>query len=299
MNLQSEKIYSFLKILFYRDFFKIWLFFLKIDPFLLSIKYKNRVFKLQKNKYNSARTCHIFGNGMSVMNTFNLVDETDYVIKINSGAIIPGRTDIWLSESHPESDITLLKIGGTDQNVKYFKMLKNYVLSRNPYCISLMKNLWRNNIPLEVYDHDNDLFVLQDYLIRPQPNDMELLSFIVEHIISDESNVVGQMHTSLLTALVIAYKLGFREIVIHGLDGRGSHFFHHDSFDKMDTLPECDIIKYLRESSPKVNDQDVYSPGLKGLEIYDVYFKALSRRNIKVITGVEFKKFKSLSANKY
>lgn len=266
---------------------KAWLSILKIEPKFMTINIKNKVFDPRIININNKEVCHIFGNGISLMDTVDKVNNNDFVISMNAGALIPCKLDIWMTELHPKSDEQVAAIGGVNENIKLFHLLKKYVTEKNPKCIPLVKNLWFNNISFNAYDKNSEFFVLQDFLVRPRLTNQKIITRVVRMLIADDSKIFGQMKTSLLTAILIAKKLGFKKIILHGCDGKGSHFFHHEYFDSEKTPTEKILLQYFRKAIPKVESDTIYHPGRHALSLYETYRSCLEEVDVKVIFAGE------------
>ena len=260
-------------------FVSIWFSFLKIEPIFLSLKFRYKVFNAKnKNFAKNYNVCHIFGNGMSVMKSHRKVSRDDFVIKINTGILIPVHTNIWMTELHDKNDFQTTQ--ELEKNIELFSKLKRIVKEDNPDVTLLLKNVWFNNVSPKIYDKNSEFFILQDFGLRPTPRDEKFLRFTIKSLIFDNGNIVGQMHTSILTALILSYKLGFKKIIIHGLDGFGSHFFHNHYFDHVDDDFRSDVIIQLRHAFPIKSD--VYVSGSNGKSVIGYYIEALDNVGVKV-----------------
>jgi hypothetical protein len=275
----------------------IWPFFvfillnvLKTEPLILSFKYKlrRRIFKIKAHHLSeNGKVCHIFGNGMSVMKSCRIVNQNDFVIKINSGVFIPVHTNIWMTELHGKNEATEqeLKLG-----VKLFSNLTKIVKEDSPNVILLLKNIWTDNVSPGIYDPNSEFFILQDFLLRGLPSGfMDICKFrelIIKALVSDRGNIIGQMHTSLLTALILSHRLGFKRIVVHGLDGCGSHFFHDSYFDNMTDHIRVGTINALRNSFPEQPNEVPYRAGLSGRAVINDYIRVLNNFGVEVNFGL-------------
>jgi hypothetical protein len=219
------------------------------------------------------------------MESYKNVRESDFVIKINSGVLIPVHTNIWMTELPGKSELT-----GKDirSNVKLFSSLTEIVKGGSPNVVLLIKNIWPENVSPDLYDTKHEFFILLDFLLRPLPKEFldvsffRLRKFIIKTLILDHGNIIGQMYTSLLTALILSYRLGFKEIVIHGLDGCGAHFFHDSYFDHVTDDIRVDAINALRNAFPKQPSEVVYSPGSDARIIINDYIQILDSFGVKV-----------------
>lgn len=265
----------------WRFFVFFWFSCLKVEPLILSLKYRYRVFRIEKKNFsNDYSICHIFGNGMSVMESYQKVSKNDFVIKINTGILIPVHTNIWITELHSKDEIATNE--ELEKNIQLFSKLIRIVKEDSPNATLLLKNVWFNNASPRVYDKNSDFLILQDFLLRPMPQDKKFLKFIIKRLILSNGNIIGQMHTSLLTALILSYKMGFKKIVIHGLDGVGSHFFHNHYFDHTNDYFRNDVVTQLRYAFPIRLDKEVYTPGSDGKSAIDYYIEIFNNIGIQV-----------------
>lgn len=251
----------------------------KIRYTILIIAYRRRKIHLQSifSEINSKnkKVCHILGNGMSINESIKNINNKDYVIAINSGAILPVRIDLFITELHGKNELT------HDQlmcNIHYF----NKILSclKNKDVIIFIKNMWFGNVSPNIYDPNRQIDILPEYLCRHYPeNNNDYMSFLVDFILNHEMNYIAQTYSTVLTAVNIAYKAGFQEIFIHGLDGKGSHFFHSELFDEHEDI---DLIKYLRKLIPPVAEDKVYTTGSNSKKVMDLFITVAKKRGVTI-----------------
>lgn len=256
----------------------LWLIYAKVMFAIYKIEHRlllianNRPYIKNSDIYkkiDNKKICHVLGNGMSVNETIKNINDVDFVIAISSGGILPLKIDMLILELHPLTDIGKISL---KDNVKYINIIIDIVLRRNKKAIVFIKNLWRMNVSPNLYDPNKRLFVLHEMLCRffPQTKiDSEFEDFLIDYIVNIENQYVIQVASSVITAIIIAYKAGFEKIIIHGVDGGGAHFFHNSKYDTKEYEMLKDVIEYLRVGTPFIEKEVQYKPGYMSKKIIE------------------------------
>jgi hypothetical protein len=145
-------------------------------------------------------------------------------------------------------------------------------MRKNKKAIVIIKNLWRMNVSPNLYDPKKRLIVLHEVLCRffPQTsNSSEYEDFLIDYIVNKENQYVIQVASSVVTAIIIAYRAGFEKIKIHGVDGGGAHFFHNRKYDTKKYERFKDLIKFLRLGTPFIGKEIQYKPGYMSKRIIE------------------------------
>jgi len=172
-------------------------------------------------KSKDSKIAHIIGSGWSLNKTIDLVDKSDFVIGFNFAPL-----------SKLDLDIYFIEFGGYkfSETSDFHRMLAEKVVipsGGNVY----FKNIWeeRNDVKY-IKNHIKGKYpLIKDYLVPCLSIDNIQQS--LEVCLNNDSNFVTQIRSTAITSVFLAYYLGFRKIILHGIDFGGGYFFEHDDFD--------------------------------------------------------------------
>ena len=156
--------------------------------------------------------CHVIATGHSALDSYKsgVVQPDDYIMGINFAAFLPYTFDFYFFEEiFSTSDCYIARtVGITELLNKRKDDLPNLVYKNaQRICLKMM----RKSIPdikfSAVFDRQ---FVY--------PN--------VKKLFAPPSVIMPQYASSVITAIMLAYHAGFKNIVVHGLDFSGPHIYH-------------------------------------------------------------------------
>ncbi len=197
--------------------------------------------------------CHIVGSGNSVNNSLAIINQDhDFVIGFNFAGLLPTKFDVYFievaSNSGPSAHSYML----------HEQVIRSLSQRSNPMVVA--KCLWgRQHWSADTINYalEGKLRFLIDVLPRfpvnasPQNINVAYKSFISR---KRNSFYINGSSSSIFSVLY-AYQLGFRNIVVHGVDFVGPHFFHARDFDK------CALIDKIRVECPVVDSKFVHLSG--------------------------------------
>lgn len=276
-NFVSHKSYL------WKTYIMILIFLRKIQSAFVGLYFGCKPIKLIKiyDKIGicEGRICHILGSGMSVNKSYININKNDYVIAINASGILPLKIDMYIREStsiHRSSDFK-------KKNVVLSNKLFDKVKRDNPNAVLIMKNMWKTNVNPKIYDTTPSRLNILPEILLPfdMPQEFEPLNrFVIDFILNQEKMCIIQIISSVLTAITIAYKAGFQDIRIHGLDGQGSHFFHSDIFYEQCDVRDRDILLKLKELIPPQEENFNYAPGSKAKDMFPIFKEILNQQGV-------------------
>jgi hypothetical protein len=165
--------------------------------------------------------CHVIGSGWSLNESVSIIENDDFVIGFNYAGLINIPFDIYFVE-----------FGGFSvENIshQHIRITEDYVSKHTD--LIFFKNLW---------DDKNDIsFINEHWLNLAMPIkdrvypvfDKRYLDAVLDIMLSDKSEFLPQLASSVVTAIILAYKAGFKKIVVHGLDFGGQYFYEVDGFE--------------------------------------------------------------------
>ncbi|QOR39080.1 hypothetical protein HNO52_11560 [Billgrantia diversa] len=167
------------------------------------------------------RRCHILGSGWSLNHSFCTINtEKEFVIGFNFSYLKFNSPDLHFVENasyknHVFSDNTALI---------YYGLRRHSVFENS---IVVFKNLSeiKNNVKLISSLYSKKSLFIKDKHYRILSN--ESLEYCVDKMMEDHG-YVPQAYSSAIGLIFFAYHMGFEEIIIHGLDFGGAHFYGED-----------------------------------------------------------------------
>ncbi|SFT81853.1 hypothetical protein [Halomonas saccharevitans] len=212
-----------------------------------------------KNK-DLPRRCHILGSGWSLNYSYSTIDlDNDFVIGFNFSYLKCNHPDLHFVENASGKN----EFFAENMVLLYYGLCRHRVFDNS---LVVFKNLseMKNDLRLisglyskkAVYVKDKHYRVLSEKCLR----------YCVDNMTRD-NGVLPQAYSSAVGLIFLAFHMGFEEIVIHGLDFGGPHFYGSDlieaiaSFDnqappKKDECTEHQQHKTSR-SSGGVSMQDM------------------------------------------
>ena len=215
--------------------------------------------------------CHVIATGYSALDSYKagVVQPNDYIIGINFAAFLPYTFDFYFFDDRfSTSNLYRAKTEG----------------------ISELLNKRRNHLPNLVFK--NACRVSPDIMARLIPDlnfsvvfDRVFYYLNVKKLFVRPSMIMPQYGTSSITAVMLAYHAGFKNIVIHGLDFTGPHIYHDPDLQEQTgiTAPEPYVAKEVKHVS--ADGQELIWPEL---------MKRFAERNVNIFCASgnsNFKKF--------
>lgn len=217
--------------------------------------------------------CHIVGSGWSLNRSIGAIAAEDFVFGFNLAALADLHFDVYLSELHSRdndarSELSALlellfkqRLGHRMQRLHFHSFQRGFI---DP---SFLRESYGDAIP-----------VLADFQLSSRYADISppMRDVIAERLLKDDPDAFAVVATTAITAISSAFRLGFRHIVVHGLDGGGPHFFAEPGF-RLDA-PFDQVLKFY----PKADANTSYYPGERGLLLLPALRAALAKRGVSL-----------------
>jgi hypothetical protein len=233
----------------------------------------------------AGRHCHVLANGESVLCTIASIRDGDFVIAMNAGALLPCRIDLYLHEVFPATGVDALANDlPYERNVAGARAMVGHVARHHPRAIRVLKNLARTNPGPDLFDPAGEAVLLREVIfpaVGPQGGGCAWQA-VVERMLDEREPYVIQSLSSVVCALLVAHRAGFRSVSVHGLDGGGNHFFHADGFRESLDGEARALLDWIVTYTPKVERDRAYTPGSRSVGIVDLLTQALRARRITV-----------------
>ena len=200
------------------------------------------------------KTCHILASGASVLESSrNLDSKRDFIVGFNYAGFLPVPFDVYFIE-------TATTTGVFNEHSRWHEQLYLQMCEVKQPDV-FVKCLWAR----ESWD--------ADYINNKYGSNLSVIEDILPSFpIVAKSRVIGKCYkqfiasharkyfvngaSSSIFAMLFAYRIGFRNIVIHGLDFKGPHFYHSD------VATAGSLLKDVRLSTPLVVDTHFHSASM-------------------------------------
>tara|TARA_B100000949_G_C14268413_1_gene446147 strand:+ start:592 stop:1512 length:921 start_codon:yes stop_codon:yes gene_type:complete len=222
--------------------------------------------------------CHIIGSGWSLNNSQKRISPADYIIGFNQAAVSGLKFDLYFVEfgSLKEKETSLKQKKLIDEVIlpqKGLVVFKNLWADRNE--INFIVELWGRSvnyvkdIPVNCY---NPKFLLQSMSI----------------FMKNDSEYIRQYSSTALTLVKYAKDIGFKKIVLHGIDFGGKYFFEaedfHNSNNLTNYLPDKSKTSiYIPSKDSKVHITATSGIGLR--ESLPIASKMLAKEGVKIYSA--------------
>ena len=173
---------------------------------------------LVKSIKRSGDVCHVIATGHSAVDSYKagVVQPGDYIMGFNFAAFLPYTFDFYFfEETFYTCDFYMARTKG----------------------ISELLNKQKDNMPNLVYKNAQKVCISTMTELIPDIKfsavfDRQLVYKNVEKLFSRPSIIMPQYGSSVITAVMLAYHAGFKNIVVHGLDFTGPHIYHDENIQR-------------------------------------------------------------------
>jgi hypothetical protein len=217
---------------------------------------KEFLYNTNQPKHNN-KICHIIASGSSVLTTTHIIDSSDYVIGFGFSWLLPIKYDLYLIESASRDYIGADSLNLLDNpkeiNIASLKLCE-LRKSEFPSTILCLKNILSdlvNKSEISAGSHKYiDMCLDEMSVIGLGGMYTKNQHYWNEEILTGDYSYFLQSETTATTAISIAYKMGFKKIIIHGLDGKGVHFFKSKEYVPEEKVKEIAnlLIKLISSS---------------------------------------------------
>jgi hypothetical protein len=167
------------------------------------------------------RTCHIIGAGWSVLSGVGKVKSDDFVIGMNFSGLCGIKHDLYFVEFGGSSIDAI--------SLQQKRLIESLPLSNSATVI--FKNLWedKNEVSYLIKHWGDRVEYIRDIILPCRSE--KFLSLVLRDLLTYDRKYLKQYSSTVLTAIALAAKVGFKKIVLHGIDFGGAYFFDLAEFD--------------------------------------------------------------------
>lgn len=191
----------------------------------LRLERELRLLKMLRERNRSVpRRAHVLCSGPTVVDGLGLVGPNDFVVGFNCSPMLPVRCDLIMIED--ASDFN-------QRCHRYSILIRDIVTYQRGLGDSIvaLKNFWARDLITSSFvmqHYGMSVFMLRDTHL-PLPRfqwSTATLRMLGRLLCSPPYGECVQWGSTALTAIAMCYRLGASEIVVHGLDLAGPHFWH-------------------------------------------------------------------------
>lgn len=235
--------------------------------------------ELENNKKTNHHFCHVIGSGWSLATSMHLTDREDaYVIGFNFACLSSIKFDTYFIEfgGPAYKDIAVSQRACLDVFEKHFN---------GPV---IFKNLWD---PMNDLEYASNLYKSSTKFIR----DMAVPCYHEKYLetacktyLEPDWFYLRQYQSTALTAINYARMLGFKNIVLHGIDFGGGYFFDLPDFSDVKALapPRTNPIGYSTEARKNRHPTAVGNVGIN--KIFPLIQSQLSKEGVKIYAATRY-----------
>lgn len=193
--------------------------------------------KLKKEE-KKATICHVIGSGWSLNRSVPSISDNDFIIGFNYAAIYDLKYDAYFFEFGGNSCKAIMN----DHLLLCQRRLNKDITT------ILFKNVWedKNELDVLVDRWSKEAVFVKDYCM-PVISHRYIYRVINRSMQIDKDGYLCQLCSTVFASVLLAYHLGFEEIVIHGVDFGGLYFYQDT--DSISRSYSNDVRAIIRDLS--------------------------------------------------
>lgn len=233
---------------------------------------------LERYSLKKDSVCHIIGSGWSLNNSKKIISPNDYVIGFNQAGVSGLKFDLYFVEFG--------SIEEKETSLKQKMLIEEVILPQKGLVV--FKNLWadRNELNFIMELWGRTILYVKDIPVNCYNS--KFLSQSIAIFMKDDSEFIRQYSSTALTLVKFAKDLGFKEIVLHGIDFGGKYFFETEDFKD-----PANLARYLPDKSKTLvykasGDSKVHITALSGIwmrESLPIASKMLTKKGVNLYSA--------------
>ena len=230
---------------------------------------------ISRRKLKNTDTCHVVASGWSLNYSLSLISDDSFVIGFNYAALSNIKFDVYFFEI------------GSDK----FEELSNnsLILAKNKLLkegsLIYFKNLWEdcNDVDFIVENWMEVSRIIKDRFYSISSN--YFIDRVVSHAFNDNSKFLPQICSTTVTSIILAYRAGFKKIIVHGLDFGGYHFYGVDGFIPNDAVKDLVQVSLSNTITKDTVHKTAQGIGMK--EIIPSMYEYLKIKDVELLSATE------------
>lgn len=192
--------------------------------------------------------CHILGSGWSLTQGLGSIRDDDFVIGFNFSGIAYQKSDLYFIELATDD------MDRADASCKQYELWKT--LNAYP-TVFVFKNILEkyNKISMINDNYGKNVVYLKDAVVGCEQglDEDEFVDFLFSSEVFFFKNQAQSISTTIL-CIILAYRAGFKKIILHGVDFFGAHFYENTLFANSKFAPNT-ILKNKSSSMHQTNSE--------------------------------------------
>lgn len=230
------------------------------------------ILKNRKKKKNS-HICHIIGGGESTNISKSKISKKDFVLGCNLSALLNLKFDFYSVEF-----ASFIK--SEEPKFTVLDLVKGKLLKQKT--IIIFKNILSHEIDRN-FLNDNYLGkinFIKEYSWRCF-NDKQLEFYVKRCLINKQKNFY-QYNSTLVFLISLAYQIGFKKIVLHGLDFGGDYFFTNKIGYMSNKIKSFNELKKYQNKNISRNGIYLNHRQLNMPKIFKLICKSLNKKGVQL-----------------
>lgn len=232
----------------------------------------------RRKKQKNSNVCHIIGGGYSFNYSINKISKKDFVLGCNLSALEKINFDFYSVEFASTKKLYEPKFTVLNLIKKKLKNQKTLIIFKNIASKEI------NRIFLKKY-YQNNINFITEYSWRCF-NLKQLQFYLKNYILKDRSNFY-QYNSTMIFLILIAHKLNFKKIVLHGVDFGGKYFFSNKRYKISNQIKFLKELKQYEKKNISKNGIYLNHENLNMPEVFKIIAKYLIKENITLYSGSE------------
>lgn len=256
--------------------------FYAIFKFKYKYKYisKSKIIEIleKRKKQKNSKICHIIGGGYSLNYSKNKISKKDFVFGCNLSALEKINFDFYSVEFASTKKFYEPKFTVLNLIKKKLKNQKTLIIFKNIASKEINRNFLKKN-------YQNNVHFITEYSWRCF-NLKQLQFYLKNYILKNRSNFY-QYNSTIIFLILIAHKLNFKKIVLHGVDFGGKYFFSKKRYKISNQIKFSKELKLYEKKN--ISRKGVYlnHENLNMPEVFKIIAKYLIEENIILYSGSE------------
>lgn len=229
-----------------------------------------------KFHHTRTKTCHIIASGWSLNKSTPLIDHSQsFTIGFNFSAFIDIPFDLYFIELASARFPELSRI----QHSLTCEIARPRISSL------FIKNLWEAKVdPVYAQSHYGSyMCYIKDIMI---PYSDVSSSELVFQLMRYDRHFLRQSYTTALTCIAVAKHIGFKHIVVHGLDFSGPHFFTAPTSRCPHSAPLEELQEIYKSIDPSTTSDEQHPTAAGAKLLLPLLAKQLETDGIKLYSAI-------------
>jgi hypothetical protein len=219
--------------------------------------------------------CHIIGSGWSLLDGIDRIGPNDVVFGCNKAIFAPLRFDLYLIERAMARPMK----GAVASDVIADALLR---CAPGRAGIIGIKNIWMGRVDPEYVQatFGERAYLIPDYHMywEDVAGSEPLRVATARRLVAPDPALFANFATSTITMIGIAARLGFNEIMVHGLDGGGPYFFELPGF-----TPPNDVASLVASIPTRPDVTVPHDAAARGLLVLAELRDVLASRGVSLL----------------